>query len=111
MDDPNVMLTMLRQAIVDQDHEAYAEALEALLVWEHAGGAMPDRPTAASHPDRVATIAALLRQLIETALLIEDELLALLPLLERAGLLRLGHRLTIRLARLIRRTPTPPGHP
>jgi hypothetical protein len=38
--------------------------------------------------------------------------LELLPLLERAGLLRLGHTLTMKLARFVfGRTPKPPYHP
>jgi hypothetical protein len=77
---------------------------------ERSGGFMPDRPEAAQ-PDRVAKLRQWLRQLVESALVIEAEFLTLLPLLERAGLLRLGHTLTIRLARFIARPPKPPDDP
>jgi hypothetical protein len=111
--DPNHTLASLRQALIDEDHEAYTEALEALLEWERSGGCMPDWPEPdAVQPDRSAKLRQWLCQLVETALLVESEVLELLPLLERAGLLRLGHTLTMKLARFaFGRTPKPPYHP
>jgi hypothetical protein len=51
--DPNHTLASLRQALIDEDHEAYTEALEALLEWERSGGFMPDWPEPdAVQPDR-----------------------------------------------------------
>jgi hypothetical protein len=109
--DPNLTLEALRQALIDEDHEAYTEALEALLKRERSGGFIPDWPDAVQ-PDRGAKLRQWLRQLVETALLVESEVLELLPPLERAGLLRLGHTLTMKLARFVfGRTPEPPYHP